>query len=150
MIVSAILKQKGADVETAHPEVSVAKAARRLTEKGIGSLVVCDTQGKVVGILSERDIIKGISTHGQAVFGLPIKSIMTAGIISCTPDDQLKHIMSVMTSRRVRHVPVMANHRLVGIVSIGDVVKSRLGQTELEVDVLRDHARMRSAARVQY
>ncbi len=146
MIVSAILKQKGADVETTHPEVSVAEAARRLTGKGIGSLVVCEPQGKVVGILSERDIIKGISTHGQAVVGLPIKSIMTGGIITCAPDDQVKHIMSVMTRQRVRHIPVLVDRKLVGIVSIGDVVKSRLGQTELEVNVLRDHARMRSAA----
>ncbi len=149
MIVSAILKQKGADVETTHPEVSVAEAARRLTEKGIGSLVVCDTQGRVVGILSERDIIKGISTHGQAVVGLPIKSIMTDGIITCAPDDQVKHIMSVMTRQRVRHIPVLVDRKLVGIVSIGDLVKSRLGQTELEVNVLRDHARMRSAAYVR-
>ncbi len=149
MIVSAILKQKGADVETTHPEVSIAEAARRLTEKGIGSLVVCEPQGKVVGILSERDIIKGISTHGQAVFGHPIKSIMTDGIITCAPDDQVKHIMSVMTRQRVRHIPVLVDRNLVGIVSIGDLVKSRLGQTELEVNVLRDHARMRSAARVR-
>ncbi|MFQ5472388.1 MAG: CBS domain-containing protein [Dehalococcoidia bacterium] len=150
MIVSAILKQKGADVETTHPEVSVAEAARRLTEKGIGSLVVCDTQGKVVGILSERDIIKGIPTHGQAVFGLPIKSIMTARIVACAPNDQVKQIMSIMTSQRVRHVPVMADHRLLGIISIGDVVKSRLGQTELELNVLRDHARMHSSAWPRY
>ena len=149
MIVSSILKQKGADVETTHPEVSVAEAARRLTEKGIGSLVVCEPQGKVVGILSERDIIKGISTHGQAVVGLPIKSIMTDGTISCAPDDQVKHIMSVMTRQRVRHIPVLVDRKLVGIVSIGDLVKSRLGQTELEVNVLRDHARMRSAACVR-
>ncbi len=149
MIVSAILKQKGADVETTHPEVSIAEAARRLTEKGIGSLVVCEPQGKVVGILSERDIIKGISTHGQAVVGLPIKSIMTDGIITCAPDDQVKHIMSVMTRQRVRHIPVLVDRKLVGIVSIGDLVKSRLGQTELEVNVLRDHARMRSAACVR-
>ncbi len=149
MIVSAILKHKGADVETTHPEVSIAEAARRLTEKGIGSLVVCEPQGKVVGILSERDIIKGISTHGQAVVGLPIKSIMTDGTITCAPDDQVKQIMSVMTRQRVRHIPVLVDRKLVGIVSIGDLVKSRLGQTELEVNVLRDHARMRSAAWVR-
>ena len=149
MTVSAILKQKGADVDTTHPEVSVAEAAKRLTEKGIGSLVVCEPQGKVVGILSERDIIKGISTHGQAVVGLSIKSIMTDGIITCAPNDQVKHIMSVMIRQRVRHIPVLVDRNLVGIVSIGDLVKSRLGQTELEVNVLRDHARMRSAARVR-
>ena len=143
MTVSTILKQKGAHVETAPPELSVAEAARRLTEKGIGSLVVCDGRENPVGILNERDIVKALSRHGLAIFSLPIRSIMSP-CVPCIPGDRVSHIMSRMTRQRARHMPVMESSRLVGIVSIGDIVKSQLEQTELEVNVLRDYARMRS------
>ena len=149
MTVADILKQKAPGVETALPEISIAEAARLLTEKGIGSLVVCEARGNPVGILNERDIVKAVSTHGLAIFSLPIRSIMNSCVTTCTPGDQVKHVMSVMTRQRARHMPVIVSGRLVGIVSIGDIVKNRLEQNELEVNVLRDHARMRSVSWIQ-
>ena len=106
-------------------------------------------RGNHVGILNERDIVKAVSTHGLAIFSLPIRSIMNSCITTCTPGDHVKHVMSVMTRQRARHMPVIVSGRLVGIVSIGDIVKNRLEQNELEVNVLRDHARMRSVSWIQ-
>ncbi len=146
MNVSEILRRKGTRVETTRPETTVSDAAELLTEKGIGSVVVCDTEGNVVGILTERDIVRGICKYGLALLELPVGSLMDR-TVSCAPADDVKHVMSVMTTRRVRHVPVMLGEELRGMVSIGDVVKHRLQEMELEVNVLRDYARIHGASR---
>lgn len=143
MSVTEILKAKGRRVETTHPEITVAEAARLMTDKHIGALLVCDIKGKVVGIFSERDIVHGIAEHGPAALELPVGELMTHNVISCTPEDDVRHVMAVMTNWRVRHLPVMVGEDVRGILSIGDVVKHRLDETQLEVNVLRDYARSR-------
>ena len=143
MSVAEILKGKGTRVETTRPEMTVAEAARLLTAKHIGALVVCDIKGKVIGIVSERDIVASIARQGPTALELRVGELMAGTVVSCAPEDEVKHVMAVMTNRRVRHLPVMVGGELRGIVSIGDVVKHRLDQTELEVSVLRDYARSR-------
>lgn len=141
MNVTEILKGKGTRVETTHAEVTVAEAARVLTDKHIGALLVCDLRGKVIGILSERDIVRGIAGHGPTALDLTVGEVMTERVISCAPEDDVRHVMAVMTNWRTRHLPVMAGKELRGILSIGDVVKNRLDETQLELNVLRDYAR---------
>ena len=141
MTVDTILRQKGARVETATVETTLGAAARRLLEKGIGSLVVLDAGHSVVGVLGERDIMRTLVQYGADAFDLPVGAALDGPAATCEPTDSVKHVMSLMTMRRTRHVPVVADGALVGIVSIGDVVKSRLGELKLEVGVLRDYAR---------
>ncbi len=141
MSVSEILKGKGTRVETTHPDITVAEAARLLTEKRIGALPVCDFKGKVIGILSERDIVRGIAKHGPEALELPVNELMTGRVISCAPEDDVRHVMALMTNWRIRHLPVMVGDELRGMLSIGDVVKHRLDETQLELNVLRDYAR---------
>lgn len=143
MNVSSILQRKGTGVETATPNATIAEAAQRLTERGIGSLVILDDGGELVGVLSERDLVRALFTHGRSSWDLPISEILTGAPVTCTPEDSLRHVLSLMTVRRARHLPVLAGRDLVGIVSIGDIVKGQLEDLELEVGVLRDYARVR-------
>ena len=147
MDVSEILRRKGSWVETTRPEMTVAEVAGLLADKGIGSVVVCDIKGKVRGIVTERDIVRGITRHGRALFDLPASVLMGDTLTTCRPADDVRHVMSVMTIRRTRHLPVMAGDELQGMVSIGDVVKRRLEEMELEVNVLRDYARSHGSMR---
>ena len=144
MKVSEILSNKGAQVETVTVNTSFAGVARLMTEKSIGSVVVCDSTGGVLGIVSERDITRVVSLYGSDVFSLMAGTLIAKTIVSCRPDDDVKHAMSIMTQKRARHIPVLVDHQLVGLVSVGDVVKFSLDNCELEVNVLRDHALVRS------
>jgi CBS domain-containing protein len=137
MSVADILKQKGADVATIAPDVSVKRAADWLRAKNIGSLVVV-SGGAVLGLVSEREIVHAMSHHGEAVTLIPVSEIMRRGVITVSPTETVSHVMSLMTRHRVRHMPVVHDGKLVGIISIGDVVKLRLGDLELENNVLRD------------
>ena len=139
MLVSQILKDKGDLVFTASPNDTVAKAAGLLYERKVGAMVVVDADGSVVGILSERDIVGGVYSHGPAVGELGVADLMTRDVVICTPDDTIETIMNGMTQRRVRHLPVMDEAQLVGIVSIGDIVKHRLELSEMEVSSLRQY-----------
>ena len=141
MKVSEILKRKGERVETTESDATVAEAARVMKEKGIGSLVVCAGAGEMVGIVTERDIVHALADYGDRVIELPVSDLAEDPPTTCTPGDDVKRVMAVMTSRRVRHLPVVVGRELRGIVSIGDVVKHRLADTELEVNVLRDYTR---------
>ncbi len=143
MNVSSILRRKGTHVETAKPETTVGAAARRLTTNGIGSLVVLDETGDVLGVVSERDLVRALSEHGRSSWSAPIREFLTDRPATCKPEDSLRDVMSVMTRRRARHLPVLAGEALIGIVSIGDVVKGQLEDLQLEVGVLRDYARAR-------
>ncbi len=143
MNVSSILRRKGTHVETAKPETTVGAAARRLTTNGIGSLVVLDEARNLVGVVSERDLVRALSEHGPASWSAPIKELLSDRPATCNPEDSLRDVMSIITRRRARHLPVLAGEALVGIVSIGDVVKGQLEDLELEVGVLRDYARVR-------
>jgi CBS domain-containing protein len=141
MQVREILHKKGSHVFSVHPDDAVGTVLNELVARKIGSAVVVDRWGKLAGIVSERDIVQGISRHGAGVLASPVKDIMLTPATTCTPDDEITGIMSVMTLRRVRHLPVVAGDKLCGVVSIGDVVKHRLDEIQLEVNVLRDYAR---------
>lgn len=139
MHVSDILKGKGSDVVTTAPDKTVAATARLLNVKRIGAVVVCDAQGAVVGIISERDIIRAVAVNGERALEMPVREVMTREVTSCTADDTIATIMKTMTERRFRHLPVIEDGALKGMVSIGDVVKHRLEETEMEARVLRDY-----------
>jgi len=142
MRIQSILDAKGSRVEAADTDMRVEDAARRIADLGIGSLVV--REGVVVaGIVDERDIVYGLAKHGRAVFDLAVSVVMRREPVTCTPDQTVREVMALMTARRVRHVLVMGPLGPCGIVSIGDLVKYRLEEAELEVGVLRDYARAR-------
>ena len=137
MKVESILRQKGAKVETTGPDASVRAAADRLRTGGIAALVV--TSGdKVVGLISEREIATAFSQYGEKLTTMTVGEIMRRDVVTASPDDHLTRIMGLMTQHRARHVPVLEGGRLAGIVSIGDIVKHRLDELELETRVLRD------------
>ena len=139
MNVRAILEAKGHDVVTTRPETSVAEICRLLQRRRIGAIPIVDRAGAIVGIISERDIVAGLSEHGAAVVGMMVGALMSRQVQHCRPDDGIGEIMAVMTNRRVRHLPVIEDGRLNGLVSIGDVVKARLDEAALEVDSLRQY-----------
>jgi CBS domain-containing protein len=139
MHVRNILDTKGNRVTTIRPEATIAATSRLLAEQRIGAALVTDAANKIVGILSERDIVGGLARHGAAVAELTVADLMTRDVLTCSPDDTIADIMGVMTTRRVRHLPVLDDGRLAGVISIGDVVKSRLDETKLEVESLRDY-----------
>jgi CBS domain-containing protein len=137
MTIEAILKQKGTDVTTIEPEASIRRAADWLHAKNIGALVV--TSGKtLLGLISEREIVHAFSRYGEAAASMTVKDIMQYGMITVSPDESVNRVMKLMTHHRVRHMPVLRDGKLAGIISIGDVVKYRLGDLELETNVLRD------------
>jgi CBS domain-containing protein len=138
MKVSDILKVKGSEVSTTTPDTTVARVAERLRLERIGALVVTRDERHVEGIISERDIVYGIARHGADVLGLHASEIMTRSVRTCSPEDRVRDVMVEMTNTRVRHLPVVEGGRLCGMVSIGDMVKSLLDDTDLEVRVLRD------------
>lgn len=139
MYVHAILKHKGQDVVSAGPTDDVVETARLLNRHRIGAVVVRDADGHVAGILSERDIVRGIAESGAACLGLKVADLMTREVVSCRPDDSIDDIMALMTERRIRHLPVMEDGRLVGVISIGDVVKRRIAEIESEASSLREY-----------
>lgn len=140
MSVAAILKNKGYSVYTVRPEHTVSETAALLTGKRVGVAVVCDSQGRIAGVVSERDIVAGITRYGKSLLDMPVRNIMSFPVITCQPSDSIKDVMHEMNERRFRHLPVVEKGELVGIVSIGDAVAYRLRETQLEVGVLRDLA----------
>ncbi len=143
MNVSSILRRKGTHVETARAQTTASQAARRLTAEGVGSLVIVDDQGHLLGVLSERDLVRALSEHGPSASDVSVGGLVRERPATCKPEDSLRQVMAIMTRSRARHLPVIAGEALVGIVSIGDVVKGQLEDLELELGVLRDYARAR-------
>ena len=139
MHVADILKVKGTDVVTTGPDETVAATVRLLNVKRIGAVVVCDAAAKVVGVISERDIIRGVAVNGARALEMRVRDLMTSEVITCKPTETISEVMKVMTERRFRHLPVIDGGELQGIISIGDVVKNRLEETEMEARVLRDY-----------
>ncbi|MBF0391933.1 MAG: CBS domain-containing protein [Alphaproteobacteria bacterium] len=139
MLVKSILHGKGATVVTTRASTTVGAAARLLHANRIGVVVVVDDVGHVAGILSERDIVRGMAMFGEQVHDMPIGDLMSENVLTCGLDDSVESLMAVMTERRVRHLPVLEEGRLLGIISIGDVVKNRLDEATLVVDSLRDY-----------
>jgi len=141
MKVEEILKSKGRSVVTIQPWVSVAEAVRRLNgPPQIGALVVCaDAERReIAGTITERDIIRGLDKHGPELLAMQVSDVMSRGVPVCSREDSIARLMQKMTTSRYRHLPVVEDGRLVGLVSIGDVVKGRLADMELETGLLRD------------
>jgi len=136
MYVSDILKSKGSAIISLGAGDPVADAVALLAEKRIGAVLVLDG-GKVAGILSERDIVRGLNSFGPTFFEKRVSDLMTRDVVTCTPETSVPELMGMMTARRFRHVPVVTDQGLLGIVSIGDVVKTRIEEAEAEVDALR-------------
>jgi CBS domain-containing protein len=128
--ISSLLEHKGASVVTIAKETTVAEAVQALERHGIGALVVSDDGSHIDGILSERDVVRALGRHGGDLLDHPVHTIMTANVVTCAPDNDVESLMSAMTDNRVRHVPVVVDGKLAGLVSIGDVVKSRIGELE--------------------
>jgi CBS domain-containing protein len=144
MFISDVLKTKGHHVERIHTTDSVELAVRKLSEHRIGALVVEDRWMKPVGVFSERDFINAVARSGAAVLGLQVQQLMSTPILTCRSSDRIDAVLATMTTARIRHLPVIDGDDLKGIVSIGDLVKHRLDEKELEASVLRDISRMRA------
>jgi CBS domain-containing protein len=137
MLVSQILKSKGSEgVVTAQPSLSVAAAAEVLSQKKIGALVISKDGKTLSGIVSERDIVREIGRRGQTCLSDSVESIMTARVVTCSRADQTDVVLQKMTDGRFRHIPVIEGGELVGLISIGDVVKARLSELSMEKDAL--------------
>jgi len=135
--VSSVLRHKGHHVVTVTPDQTVLSVAKMLTVNRIGATPVINHEGRLVGIISERDIVRGLSENGASALTLPAELLMTREVTTCLPADPLVDLMGVMTNRRIRHLPVIEDGSLHGIVSIGDVVKQRLDEVQFEVEELR-------------
>ncbi len=139
LTVETILDEKGRDVIGISADATIRELAALLRERRIGCVVVPDGDGGVAGILSERDVVAGLAKEGPAVLDRPVSSIMTRDVVVCRPADDLLRIMSMMTDRRIRHLPVVVDGRLAGLISIGDVVKARMAELETESESLREY-----------
>jgi CBS domain-containing protein len=137
MKVEAVLAKKGREVATINPSATLAIVAQRLRLEGIGALVVLEAD-RVVGIVSERDVVRAFAEHRAETASIKVADVMSRDVVSCRADDSLTRVLGLMTRHRVRHLPVLESGRLTGLISIGDAVKHRLDELELEASVLRD------------
>jgi len=137
MTVAAILDHKGYEIVSARPDDHLSTTAELLARHRIGAVLVRDAAGSVLGILSERDIVRAIAAHGAAALSMTASAVMTRDVIYGSPGDTVDKVLATMTDRRIRHLPVMHEGKLVGFVSIGDVVKRRIADVEAEADQLR-------------
>jgi CBS domain-containing protein len=141
MTVNDILLHKGSEVITIEPTATLAAAVRMLVQQRIGALLVTGADHRIVGIISERDVVRLLDEKGTAALGAPVAEVMTRKVVTCDRNETIAEIMERITSGRFRHVPVIEHGRLVGIVSIGDVVKARLSELEHEQNALREYIR---------
>jgi CBS domain-containing protein len=139
MNVKTILAAKGGDIFTIEPTATLAAAAVLLSTHRIGVVVIRGAGGRLGGILSERDIVRAIAEHGEDALATPVGQAMTRNVMTCSEDDSIADIMERMTSGKFRHLPVLKEGELVGLVSIGDVVKQRVEEIERDADALRDY-----------
>jgi CBS domain-containing protein len=139
MIVKNILAGKGGDVVTIEPTADLAAAAKLLTERHIGVVIILGADQRVIGILSERDIVRALAEHGAAALNKPVSQVMTRDVKTCSDDDTIGDLMGRMTTGKFRHMPVVQQGKLIGIVSIGDVVKGRVEEIGQETKALRDY-----------
>lgn len=144
MLISHVLAEKGKKVATAQATDTVEAVVQKLSELRIGAVVVEDEWQKPIGIFSERDLVNRLARDGHGVLDRAVQEVMTTPVITCRSSDRIEAVLGVMTARRVRHLPVVDDGALVGIVSIGDLVKQRLDEKELEAGVLLEISRMRT------
>jgi CBS domain-containing protein len=135
--VKSILDAKGRDVVTTGPSTLLSEAAKILNENRIGAIVVVGTDGRISGIFTERDVVNAVAKHGADSLGKQVSSLMTSKVYRCGEDATVDDVMELMTQRRFRHVPVESKGKLTGIISIGDVVKSRIREIELEAEQIK-------------
>jgi CBS domain-containing protein len=141
MNVKAILAAKGGEIVCIEPTADLAAATHLLSANRIGAVLIRGAGGHIAGILSERDIVRALSQHGAAALSLPIGQVMTREVTTCSEEDNIATIMERMTAGKFRHMPVVSKGHLVGLISIGDVVKLRVGEIESESDALRNYIR---------
>jgi CBS domain-containing protein len=141
MNVKAILAVKGGDITCIEPTADLATATKLLSAHRIGAVVIRGAGGRLAGILSERDIVRALSEHGADALALPVGQVMTRDVATCGEDDSVASIMERMTAGKFRHMPVIAKGHLVGLISIGDVVKQRVEEIESESEAMRDYIR---------
>ncbi len=141
MTVNAILSRKGSDVVTAEPNITLSEAVKLLAERRIGAVVITGADRRIVGIVSERDIVRTLAERGAKALETPITEIMTRKVIACGMSETVRELMERMTTGKFRHVPVVEQGRLAGIISIGDVVKSRVEEMEKESAALQEYIR---------
>jgi CBS domain-containing protein len=138
MRISDVLRGKGEKVATVPPSATVGRLVEELARHNVGALVVMEAED-VVGIVSERDIVRRLNERGPALLDARVSEIMTTSVVTCTPTDSVDSLAATMTERRIRHMPVLVDGRLAGIVSIGDVVKSRIGELESDREQLASY-----------
>ncbi|MSO54730.1 MAG: CBS domain-containing protein [Rhodospirillales bacterium] len=141
MQVTEILKTKGGTVVTTSPETTIDNVARILRDMRIGVVIVIGVAGRIAGIISERDIARAVAIHGATLPAMRVADLMTSSVVTCSPENSINEIMTTMTAHRFRHMPVVKDGALVGVISIGDVVKYRLGELETEASVLHEYIR---------
>lgn len=139
MKVIDILNDKGGAVKSVNPTDTVQFLCRQLAQEKVGAMVVISQTGALEGIVSERDLTSALAVHGRALLAMPVSNVMTRAVITCSPQDSLYGVAQVMTRRRIRHLPVSEGGKLVGLISIGDVLSRRLEEVQLEANVLRDY-----------
>lgn len=139
MNVAAILQDKGRDVLAVDQDTSILDVAKLIDKNRIGSVVIINENGQLSGIVTERDIIKNISRHGCDSLNNPVLTCMTNEVVTCTRADTVEDLMEKMTTQRFRHIPVVEDNELLGIVSIGDVVKQRVAEVAMEANALREY-----------
>lgn len=137
MTVALMLKAKEHALVTVRPEATMIEVCRVLNEARIGAAPVVDPGGRLLGMISERDVVRAIATHGKEALERPVETLMTRNLVTATPDESIDSVMSKMTDRRCRHLPVLNSNKMIGLISIGDVVKMRIAQTEMEAQELR-------------
>jgi len=143
MQVSQVLKNKGHNLITAKPGEPIWGVLRRYQTNQIGVLVITDDDEQLIGLLGERDILNGLIHHGRKLLDEPVRAVMRGDVATCIPGDSLDKVEQMMTTKRSRHIPVIEDEKVLGIISLGDVVKARLDAEEMENKVLRDMARAR-------
>lgn len=139
MNISQVLKTKQRGVTTARPDDTLLEIVNRLAQRRIGAIVIVGNDGKVCGIISERDIIRLVAEHGASALSMVVDSAMTRNVVTCCRSNTIDEIMEMMTHGRFRHMPVLEDDSLIGIISIGDVVKHHTAEVELEVTAMREY-----------
>lgn len=139
MILADLLRARSNEVFKIKATDCIADAANELTKRKIGALLVEDDSGKIVGILSERDIVGGMGPHGADLHDVAVSELMTTNIVKCAPKDTVLEAMAMMTDRRIRHLPVFDGEDLVGLISVGDLVKCRISEVQAEAEAMRQY-----------
>lgn len=139
MLISTILHEKGGDIISVTATTSIEDVTKVLKERRIGAVLVLEDDGTIDGVLSERDIVRGLASDGTAVLKLEARTLMTRDVITCTSAQDLRGAMEIMTKNRIRHLPIVDDGKLIGLISIGDLVKYRISEAEQEAEALRGY-----------